>query len=347
MRVRVAWIGLLAVTGTAGAGEIAPGVAVDQGPSVFLMSPARRVEARDILTGALRWSSAEAVRPLAAGAGRVLAQADAPSGRLDLVILAAASGGRLASLSAPLPDGVSAPIDEVLGTRFDIRVERTAALVRLDWTWEHRPVRGALLEDDDEQVRRAAGAVVVNLLAATVVTVAPRPPQTGPLVLPPAIAAEADAGAFRQRPVLIGSLLVGVQQASDGRLLLKRWTEAGAPLPDAPLPDDVTLQMGSQDGRHVLVSRPAPGAPIDRAHEWTVIAVESGLPAAAFATAAAAAPFAVVGGRVLVVLPPVGHATAAGWEDEPRRLEAFDLASAARAWMQPIRDTAYQGPFAP
>src|SRR5688500_2202402 len=123
MRVLPAILCILTAAGAVVAAEIAPGVAVDgSGSAVFLMSPARRVEARAVMTGALRWSSAEAVRPLAAAAGRLLAQADAPGGRLDLVILDALSGQRVASESMTLPDEVSAPIDEVLGTRFELRV---------------------------------------------------------------------------------------------------------------------------------------------------------------------------------------------------------------------------------
>jgi hypothetical protein len=348
MRVLAAILGGLTAAGAVHAAEVAPGVAVDvQGPAVFLMSPARRVEARDIRTGALRWSSTEAVRPLAAAAGRVLAQAEAPAGQLDLVILDAVSGGRVASQSMSLPDGVSAPIDEVLGTRFDVRVEQTGPQVRLDWSWERRPVRGALLEDEEGEVYRERGAVLVDLVAARFATAAPRAAAEGPIALPPPVAAEADAGAFQQRPLRAGPLLVAVQQTRDGRFLLKRWTEAGVPLPDAPLPPGITLQMTSADGRHVLVSRPSAGTSGQPTHLWTVFALDTGLPAGSLATSTAAAPFAVVAGRVLVVQPPMGHRAERGWQEEPRRVEAFDPASGVLAWTQPIRDTAYHGPVAP
>jgi hypothetical protein len=348
MRVLPAILCTLTATGAVRAAEIAPGVAVDgRGSAVFLMSPARRVEARDVVTGALRWSSAEAVRPLAAAAGRLLAQADAPEGRLDLVILDALSGRRVASQSMTLPDAVSAPIDEVLGTRFELRVLPSGPQVRLEWTWERRPVRGALLVDEEEDVLRAAGAVVVDLPAGRFTTAAARPPAEGPAPLPPSLAAEADAGAFRQRPQRVGARLVATQGTPDGRLLLKRWTEAGVPLPDAPLPSGVTLQRGSVDGRHVLVSQPVAGASADRAHAWTVLDLDTGFPVASLATSTAAAPFAVVGGRVLVVQEAMGHRAAAGWQEQPRRIEAFDAATGAPAWAQPVRDTAYHGPFAP
>jgi hypothetical protein len=41
------------------------------------------------------------------------------------------------------------------------------------------------------------------------------------------------------------------------------------------------------------------------------------------------------------------HRAPAGWREEPRRIEAFDGATGARAWVQPVRDTGYHGPFPP
>ena len=340
-------IGLLAA-GAVQAAEVASGVvAEDQGAAVFVTSKARRLEAREIPTGALRWSSAEAVRPLAAAAGRVLAQAGAPAGGLALVILDVLSGRRVGAQTLALPEGVSAPIDEVLGTKFDLRMEQAGPQVRLDWTFEQRPVRGALLEDDDEEVRREAGAILVDLVAVRFTAAAPSPPAQGPAPLPAAVAAEADAGAFQQRPLRVGARLVAVQKTAGGGLILRRWTETGVSLPDTPLPSGVTLQAGSADGRHVLLSSPVPGASTDRAHAWTVVSLDSGLPVASFAAPTATAPFAVAAGRVLAVRPARGYRGAAGWIEEPRRLEAVDALTGALAWKQPIRDMAYSGPYAP
>lgn len=340
--------GLAAASAALGA-EVAPGVVVDErGSAVFLTTPARSLEARDVATGALRWSSVEAVRPLAAAAGRVLVQADAPAGRLDLVILDAVSGRRLAAEPLPLPEGVSAPIDEVLGTRFDLRAaEPSGTQVRLEWRWEQRPVRGALLEDDDEDVRRAEGAVTVDLLALRFAATTARPLAEGPVALPPSIAGPAESGAFRQRPLRVGALFVAVQENRDGSLVLKRWSDTGIPLPDAPLPRGVTLQLGSADGGHVLVSAAAADGAPERGHAWTVISLGTGLPVAAFRAATAAAPFAVGAGRVLVVQQPRGYRAAAGWREDPRRLEVFDMASGTVAWTQPLHDPAYRGPVAP
>ena len=347
MRVLPAVLGGLLAATAKEAAEIAPGIVTDERASVFLTSPDRRLEARHAVTGALVWSSAEAVRPLAATAARVLAQADSPAGRLDLVLLDAVSGRRVAAEAVPLPEGVTAPIDEVLGTRFDVRVEQAGAQVRIEWRWEQRPVRGALLEDEEDEVRRAEGAVTVDMAAARFASTAPRAVPQGPSPLPPSLAAEAAAGAFRERPLRIGAFFVATQQNGDGSLWLKRWTDAGVPLPDAPLPREVTLQLGSADGAHVLVSAPTAAGASERGHAWTVLSLGSGAAVAAFHGPTAAAPFAVVAGRVLVVEPARGYRTAAGWREEPRRIEAFDAGTGAVTWTQPVRDLAYRGPVAP
>ena len=106
------------------------------------------------------------------------------------------------------------------------------------------------------------------------------------------------------------------------------------------------LQLGSADGRHVLVSRELPGAPLAQAHEWSVIALDTGALTATLRTSVAAAAFEVAGGRILLALEAWGYRAPSGWRDEPRRLQAFGPTGAA-AWTEALRDPAYHGPVAP
>jgi hypothetical protein len=327
----------------ADASEIAPG-AVVHGDAVFLRST-DGLAAHAAATGARRWSSPEAARPLAAHGTRLLAQVPAPAEQLRLVFLDATSGRLLGDATLGLPAGASAPLDDTGDTRFRVRVAQTGPSARLEWTWEFRPMRGVFEEGGDDGTRRAEGAALVDL-AALRVAAAEAQPIEGPLRLPLALGQEADAGAFRERPLRIGPLFVATQAGPAG-LILKRWTEAAVPLPDVALPADVTLQLGSADQRHVLVSREVAGEPLEQAHEWTVLALDTGGSVAALRAPTAAAPFAVTGDRVLVVQQAWEHRTGAGWQRDPRRLEAFDRTSGAPAWMQEIRDPSYRGPVAP
>ena len=260
MRVLVS--ALLVGLFTAGLGEsfeLAPG-AVVLGDMVFLTAADGSLAGHDASTGARRWVSAEARRPLAGHGARLLAQAPADEG-LRLVILDAATGRRLAATDVALPAPVTAPLDDTGDTRFLIRAEQSGADVRIAWTWEYQPMRGAFVEEEpDGGLRQARGAVRVDLAAGRFATA--QAPAEGLKALPDALAGDAEKGAFRERPLPIAGWWVATQ-AAPGGAVLKRWTENAAPLPDVALPAGVTLQMGSADGRHVLVSRELPGEPLE------------------------------------------------------------------------------------
>jgi hypothetical protein len=350
MRIRVALSALVLLTAArGGATEIARGAVAGDGLA-FVASADGTLAALDVATGAVRWSSREALRPLAVDGGRLLAHGPAEAGRLRLVFLDAATGANVGEESIALPADVAAPLDDTGETRFLVRLEQAGSRVRLEWTWDFRPMRGVYEEDGADEgedagarPRRSEGAVEVDLRAGRATAVASRTVSLP--ALPSALAAEAEAGRFRERPLAMGSLLVATEASRQG-LLLKRWRADGAALPDVPLPDDVTLQLGSADGRHVTVSREV-GGPPESAHEWTVLALDTGARVATLRTSTAAAGFAVAGTRLLVAQQPWEHRTAAGWRAEPRRLEAFDLASGAPAWTREIRDASYRGPVAP
>lgn len=335
------------------ADELAPGAVVSADKrAVYVRVPAGGLEARSVERGALLWRAAEDLRPLFARDGRVLCQR-AAEGRLDLVFLDASTGQTLAAAAQPLPAGVSSPLDETLGTRFDLRASADGARVLLVWRFERRPVRGAHFEEehgedgDDEtegdEVFRAEGAVSVDIGSARAAAAAV---PARPLVpLPAAVEALTRTGELRERPLPMGALLVATRSNGAG-LSLARWSAAGQALAPVALPAGVVLQRASADLRHVLVSREIAGAPLAQAHEWTVLALDTGAVAATLRTSVAAAAFEVAGGRVLVALEAWGYRAASQWREEPRRLESLDT-NGASAWTQPLRDPAYSGPVAP
>jgi hypothetical protein len=346
MRLLPAIVVSLGVGALGHTAEIAPG-AVASGDSVYLRVEKGVLEARAAASGAVRWRVAEDLRPLAEQGGRVLCQRAAGEGRLDLVFLDAASGRPLAATTFALPEGVSSPLDEALGTRFDLRATADGPRVLLTWRFERRPVRGAHFEeehgeDGDEsegdEVLRAQGAVAVDVAQARATAAAL--PDAPPAALPPA--ARARIGDLRSPPLRVGAFVVAKGPGPS----LERWSAAGAPLAPVALPSGAVLQLGSADGRHVLVSRELRDAPLARAHEWSVIALETGNVVATLRTSVAAAAFEVAGGRVLVALEAWGYRAGADWREEPRRLEAFDGAGGA-AWSGALADPAYRGPVAP
>ncbi|MET0556052.1 MAG: hypothetical protein ABW221_23640 [Vicinamibacteria bacterium] len=335
---------LLAAAAAGRAAEIASGALVSSdGRVVYSRVPPGALEARSP-EGALLWRADDDLRPLADRGGRLLAQRGGPEGRLDLVFLDTATGRRLGEATVALPPRVASPLDERLGTRFDLEANPDGQRTRLVWTFERRPVRGAHFEaeprDGEEggAVVRLAGALSVDLDAQRAEVVPSEPPSV-------AVQVPATAGALRGRPLRIGTSLVATAGAAD-RPVLVRWNAAGEALPPVALPAGVVLQCGSADGRHVLLSREISGAPPAKAHEWTVIALETGDVRVTLRTSVAAAPFEVSRGHTLVALEAWGHSTPSGWRDEPRRLQAFGP-SGASIWSWPLQDPAYRGPVAP
>lgn len=341
-------VSLGAAVASGHAAEIAPGAVVSgDGRAAYLRAERGGLEARAVGQGNLLWRSAEDLRPLAEQGGRVLCQRAAGAGRLDLVFLDAATGRPLAAATFPLPERVSSPLDQVLGTRFDLGASSEGGRVLLVWRFERRPVRGAHFEEEHgedgdpsegHEVLRAEGAVAVDLAQARATEGAL--PDAAPAVLPAAVRAR--IGDLRSRPLRVGAFVVATGPGPS----LERWSAAGEPLAPIPLPSGAVLQLGSADGRHVLVSRELPDAPLVRAHEWSVIALETGGIVATLRTFLAAAAFEVAGGRVLVAQEAWGHRVGADWREEPRRLQAFDAAGVA-AWTAPLADPAYRGPVAP
>lgn len=337
----------------AGAAELAPGVVLDPDrDAVYLMGAGGGLERLDAATGQLSWSSSEAVRPLAVHAGRILAQAQSGVGGLRLVILDANGGPILREATLDLPRGVEALVDDRPDVQFRIGVEQQGARVELRWTWRSRPLRGATPEslDGGARAERRSGGARVDLSAGVIQANESGGAEPGLPVLPVAVSAQADAGAFRERPRSMGSLLVATQAlAGDAgsALVLRRWTRQGVALPDVALPPDVTLQLASADGRHVLVSRRDEAAEPRRAHEWTVLSLETGERVAELRAPVAAASFALAGSRVLLLQQPWSHREASGFVKEPLQLRGIDVRSGAAAWSRPLRDTAYRGPWVP
>jgi hypothetical protein len=337
---------VLASSAPVAAGELATGVVVDhQRATVSVMDAQGGIQSLD-LSGRPVWSTKEAARPIAAWGGRVLAQAeDRSPGRLRLVILE--RGRVLRDATLDLPSGAEARIQDLPSSQFRTGAVQTGARVELHWSSERREFQGVVPEHEPA---RYEGRVRVDLEAATIE--ADRQPQPQPsAALPAALAVEAAAGAFRERPRRMGALFVATQELRDGddapSLVLRRWSAQGTPLPPTSIPDDVTLQLASDDDQQVLLSRRVPGAPYQQSHQWTVVSLDTGSVAAVLAAPVAAARFALVGGRVLYVQPPARYREASGLVASPLRLRVADAQGGGDTWSRPVRDVAFRGRWVP
>ncbi len=320
---------------------------------LYLSAPDGRLEARDVTSGVVLWSTTAAARPLAVHSGRLLAHVADGDESLRLALFDGANGARLHEHVRGLPSGARAPLDDSLEETFELRVQADGAQVRLEWRFERRVARGVLDDDGDPQAdsahdegARQAGALLVDLAAATFTVTDPQAPQARG-ALPPALAREADTGVFRERPLRAGRYYVASQQQPDGETVLRRFAGDGSPAAPLAVPRGARPQLASADGAHLLVSAAKPGAQPDEAHAWTLIGLDTGLVAATLTAPTAAAPFAVANGRALVVLAAWGFARDARWIEQPRRVEARGTPGGALVWQAALHDFTYRGPVAP
>ena len=348
---RRAWaIVLVLVAASSVAAGQASGVVVDvERGAAYVMSPGG-LEAVDVASGRTAWSSTEAARPIASHAGRLLAQASvADPGKLRLLILDAERGRILRDATLDLPPGAEARIEDAPGSLFRIEVGQAGPRVDLRWTSERRRLQGVMPgEDDPGAVERFAGRVDVDLATSAVQARQEAGPDASRVPLPAAIALEADAGTFRERPRPMGELFVATQEVGPGGgLVLRRWDAQGAPLPALPLRAGMALQLASEDGAFVLLSRRLPGAPAAESHLWTILSLQTGVSVAELRARTAAARFDISRGRLLYVEAAGGERDGSGWTARPSSLRAREAAGGLAAWSRRVRDTAYRGRWVP
>ena len=314
------------------AAEIAPGAVVSgDGRAVYLRVPRGALEARAVEQGSLLWRVADDLRPLAAQGGRVLCQRAAGEGRLDLVFLDAASGRPLGG------DGVRAARGRLVAARRG-RSARASTCARSRTgraccsSGASSAGRCAARTSRRSTARTATRARATRTCArkarsrSTSPRRAPRPPRLRRrrcAALPPAVEAARGPGALRERPLRVGAFFVATRPGGRRAVAPALERARAARCHRSRSRPASCCSWARRTARHVLVSRELPGAPLAQAHEWSVIALDTGAVAATLRTSVAAAGFEVAGGRVLLALEAWGHRAPSGWRDEPRRLEAF------------------------
>ena len=300
----------------AGVTALHDGVVIDpSGETAYVMGASGGIDALNLASGAVKWTTAAAAKPLMMADGTLLAQA-APGarGELALVTVDAGGGSPQRRIEVELPAGVRARVQEGPAEAFRIRAfpggEGTAIVA---WTFTAAPLRGAPSQSEAPLVNEAARAS------------APAAGETeGALRL--------DLAAGRATPLSPAEL------------------EALTPAPDArPARSAVggARQLSSADQRHVLRSeRVADPAQWRTPYRWTVSDNENGT-LGALQAPVSMAPFVVVGSRLFYVAQPSRRRSGQGIVSEPLRLRAMDLKSGAEVWATPVLDPAYRGPLPP
>lgn len=131
--------------------------------AAYVMQPGGGIDAVTLSSGASIWSTKAADRPVSWQGDTLVAQRDAKGeNALTLVTLDAKRGELAGESVVALPAGVSAGIDEQLGSRFAVHADDSGRNDRLVWRYETRTVRGALDDAATAAPVRTSGVLALS-----------------------------------------------------------------------------------------------------------------------------------------------------------------------------------------
>lgn len=306
---------------------VADGVALLEGVVIaprqgvaYVMRPGGGIDAVNLSSGAVRWRSKSAAKPLALAGDRLVAQADSRGANsLNLVLLDTRSGAARDSVRIPLPAGIAATVVDTPSASFRVRADAAASKVVVSWeaTKSAGPLQGYLPAEDEgsEPASKAMAPTVVSGEAVVDLAAAPR------------VKAVQEAGPARSG-VLARAALAELQTplvaSVDGRQLL------------------------SADERHVLVTEPVDGTDFTLyRHRWTVYERESGARLGSVPAMVSAMPFVVVGTTLYHMAPAHGVRQQGRLVEQPAVLRAVNLKTGAESWKTSVLETSFRGPFPP
>ncbi len=279
----------------------------------YLMRPRGGIDAVDLASGAVRWRSDSAAKPLVLAGDRLIAQAESRGGNaLELVVLDARSGAARDSVRISLPAGIAARVVDTPAGSFRVQAGVTGSELVVSWeATETVAAQGYLPADNEGQAPTvAAGAAVIDLASPKL-----------------RVKAEPEVRFARSATLaraVLEELRTPVVTGTEGRQLL------------------------SADGRHVLVTEPMGSAELTLyRHRWTVYERESGARLGSVPALVSATPFLVVGTTLYHMAPAHAVRQEGKVIEHQLALLAVNLTTGAEAWSKTVLETSFRGPFPP
>ncbi len=292
--------------------ELAPGIWVDDDAQrVFLSNPAGLPEAREFSDGRLLWTGEEQAHLLIPVDTQWLALGQAGRhGWGMLLVIDGASGKVQDRIAFDLPEGVSAAVTAEPMRSFDVRAENLGGSVRLHWSYQARPLRGALLVEDNAAVASEGvelqGVVDVQLGGARMVALPRLDVEPQPLGRSPDLPTEQRIAGLGER------------------------------------------QFRSSDDAHVLAPHAREDDTFGTVWQWRFASRSEGAIESSIEQPFALAPFLMREGRLLYQAPPMGYAKSTGeWQEHGQRLVMFDLADGRELWSAELLDRVFRGALPP
>jgi hypothetical protein len=309
------------------------GVANGAGRLGFATNATGGIDAFNLSTGKALWSSAEANKPLAVAADRLIAQAPEKANAVRIVALDVNSGKRLfRSDAVTFPDWVAVGLTHGRSFASQGRVEKGALWLR----WSARAWYAGGARPTPEVERRARknadGVARVDLTTGKVeMLAADKMPPLPKVKLPPG----AEKVVSDKYAIATTSERVGREQ----RLVLKRWDLAtGKALPPIELLSALALRVEvSADARTVLVHKAVASSALPPGdYAWWAFSTETGKLLSKFAYEQGTTTATALGGRAYLVVQVPGKGGPRPHRTIQRALKAIDLKTGKLAWERPI-----------
>jgi len=292
--------------------ELRPGIVIDPaGKVAYAMTP-EGVAAIDLATGAKRWTSTAAAKPLAIVGNRLISQV-APStrtNRLELAVLDRAQGTVAVRSSAELPAFVRVAVGQTLEGKFETDARLVANNAVVTWRFDAQPLRGIIDEPERGETNVAAEAQ-------------------------PAGAQRSAEGALQVNVTTGAVTPANADLAGDTQE--RRWVVSGNEKVAGP------TQYESADGRHIIASERIADDKTWAKYRWTVFERATNRRIGEFQTHVAFTPFTVSDSTLIYETTPYIRDGKA----EPAKLRGVNLATGQEVWSIEVRELVYRGPFPP
>lgn len=331
--------------------ELRPGVIVDPPKgAAYLMNPHRGIDAVDLSSGNLLWSTSNATKPLAAFDDRLAAQTDPQPPNfhaLPLVMLAANDGSVVSRISIPMPSDVAPSVSSGLGTSFNTTTRVDRDRLTLWWSYSARTISGVNRLGAEPPGRHENGAVSINLKTEQIETLTPQ--QASVAMRDKHKAPQVTASdALLTPPQLAGKFFFATKLQPE-HAILKRWdADSGAPLPDIELDSRFAIALASADGADLVTAKAVGANSVGiEVYLWSIYSLATGERIAQIRIAQSPTSCFVWHSLLVYEGLPVTQRINGVLQSEPLELRAVDIHTAIVAWKRAIRDTAYRGSYPP
>ncbi|HSE15604.1 MAG TPA: hypothetical protein VLB46_01040 [Pyrinomonadaceae bacterium] len=293
-----------------------PGIVIDPTGNVAYVMTSEGVAAIDLATGAKRWTSSAAAKPLAITGNRLISQVQPTTrtNRLELAVLDTSQRGAVAVRStAELPSSVRVAVGETLDGKFETEARLVGNSAVVAWRFDHQPLRGIVEDPEGSETNVTAEAQRVGTQRSL-------------------------EGAVQV------DLTTGAVSPSDANFTAdvsaqKRWILSANEVIAGAAP----TQYESADGRHVVASERIADDRTWAKYRWTIFERAGNRRIGEFQTHLAFTPFVVRDSTLIYETTPY---IVAG-RSEPAKLRGISLANGQEAWSVEVRELVYRGPFPP